>query len=65
MSFGNRQTMPSQSITANNQVCWVIRWEGNQFAKDFIHASPARWNCEEVENYLIGLYYNSPGFALV
>jgi hypothetical protein len=56
--------MKSADKEKKKSICWVIRWEGNQFAKDFVQILPRQWNPEEVEDYLIGLYCNSPTLLL-
>jgi hypothetical protein len=47
----------------NARSCWVIKWDEDErypFTKDFLHVLPWRWSGDDVLQYVLGLYYNSP-----
>jgi hypothetical protein len=47
-----------------NKRFWVIRWEGDQLQKQFLHLLPVRQSSTPIEEYMIGLYFNSPSLLL-
>jgi hypothetical protein len=47
-----------------NKRFWVIRWEGDQLQKQFFHLLPVRQTSTPIEEYMIGLYFNSPSLLL-
>ncbi len=47
-----------------NKRFWVIRWEGDQLQKHFFHLLPVRQSSTPIEEYMIGLYFNSSSLLM-